>query len=212
MNSVEFADLGRMARGSLRCRLVNRATGESVPFVDAHNALSYSAADAIAAAYGGDTSLCPSHMGFIFGSDPQASISLPSSRGMKWSELKSELAGVPANIQVVSLSGTPEIVKNDAQSVGYAGNSVLFRACTRSSGATVDNYPFGTSGENGELSGDLSGNGMHMYHAVLLGKAKGGCGSSDYTILARATLGRNNVFKGKPSDYELAIEWQVSFF
>ena len=194
----DVVSLPGMAVGRLSCRLVNRFTGESVPFAETKNMMSYAAADAIAAAYAGDTSLCPTHMGFVYGASGDMDLSPPATRDMAFPTASS--LGNNANIQVVRLSGTPELVASDTSSALYKKNSVVFRACTRSSGDSgSDLYPV-------RQDIPLSGDGMHMYYALLLGK---GAGTGKYSVLAAS---RFPAVKEKPENYDLAVEWTVSFF
>lgn len=197
--------------------------GARVPFVARHNTLSYSAADAVAAAYGGDPSLSPRFIGFVYGqSASPTEIATVSDRDMRWADVKAEMKKIGGNILVCRFISPPEVSvnpssedsndlsdSNDGASV-YEGNAVTFRAVTRSGAAGT--YAFDTSGESG-FAGEFD-DGMYLYHAVLLGEvACQRCQDErEYRVLARVSLEKGGRFRKKPSDYELALDWRVSFF
>jgi hypothetical protein len=205
------------ARGDVVVSLTDGAS--RTPYIARHNTLSYCAAGSVAAAYGGDTSLVPRYIGFVYGNDPSPTeLAEVVDRDMRWDEVKSEMKRIVGNILVCRFVAPPELSTNpgepdSAESSGsgeYENNAVTFRSCTRSGAAGT--YAFDTSEESG-FAGEF-GDGMYLYHAVLLGDVP--CQSCQeekrYRILARVSLEKGGRFRKKPEDYELALDWKVSFF
>lgn len=193
------------AKGSVSGTWINEKTGEKTGLDERHNQMMYAAADAIAAAYGGNQSKIPMYIGFIYGPDSSPSaLADPSDRSINWQSIASELAACSANMQISAFSCPSNTVIDDPDETGsYTGNSVVFHAHSRSGAAGT--YAFDTSGEGPYAT--VLANGMYIYHAVLLGKS-----GSQYVPLARVSLGSNGVYRQKPSDFELALDWKVSFF
>ena len=214
MRWTDKSKIAALARGDVLLSL----SGPSgrIPFVARHNTLSYSAADAIASAYGGDQTLIPRYIGFVYGESPSPTdLSPVSDRGMRWADVREEMARISGNILVSRFLSAPEVSVNEADSSTdetqpYSGNAVTFRACTRSGPAGT--YAFDTTPGSG-FAGEFD-DGMYLYHAVLLGDARNqGCrGEKEYTVLGRVSLAKGGSFRKKPSDYELALDWKVSFF
>ena len=204
------------ARGDVSVSMVGG--GARIPFVARHNTLSYAAAGAVAAAYGGDDTFVPKYIGFIYGGDSSPTeLADLSDRDMRWDDVKSEMKRIGGNILVCRFISPPELSTNqpdpgsaEEDPKEYSDNAVTFRSCTRSGAAGT--YAFDTSEESG-FAGEF-GDGMYLYHAVLLGD--GPCQScqeeKEYRILARVSLEKGGRFRKKPEDYELALDWKVSFF
>ena len=207
-------------KGNVRARFVS-GDGREMPVLDTHNTISYPAADAVAAAYGGDTSMVPKYVGFIYGPDSNPpSLVDPTNRYMEWKDLKSEVKAISGNVQIARFSFKPTISapakddedsgsndSNDEESY-YNGNAVTFHACTRSGSA--GKYAFDTTRGSGFAK--PFGNGMYIYHAMLLSpKTDCECEEAEYNILARVSLYKNG-YRKKPKDYELALDWCVTFF
>lgn len=222
MRSIDSLQVPSSARGDVVLSLVRGSS--RIPFVARHNTVSYSAADAIAAAYGGDSALVPKYIGFIYGdSSSPTGLSPVSDRNIRWADLRDEMADITGNILISRFTSTPEIGKSDPpeasdaqnESSGdpvYTGNTVTFRACTRSGEA--GEYAFDTTPGSG-FAGEFD-DGKYLYHAVLLGDARSSaksCSSDkEYIVLGRVSLKKGSAFRKKPSDYELALDWKVSFF
>lgn len=175
------------------------------------NTVTYSAADVLAEAYGGDDTRIPKYIGFIYGSEP--SPHFPDiDRDVTWESLKSEVSEseAKANILVQRFSRRPDVSINDPDGHGYKGNAVSFHAVTRS--GQNGTYAFDVSGES--AFSEPFGDGKYVYQAVLLGESRGECGSSGkgYTVLARVSMKKGDAYRQKPSDYELSVDWTVSFF
>ena len=64
---MRVRDVSCHARGNVCPSFVDIRTGGRVPFSMRHNQLSYMSAEAMAAAFGGDSSYIPSRVGFIYG-------------------------------------------------------------------------------------------------------------------------------------------------
>lgn len=221
MTSIDSGRPTSSARGDV-VAYIERGGGR-VPFVARHNTLSYASAGAVAAAYGGDTSLVPRYIGFIYGDDPSPTeLASLSDRDMSWSDVGAEMRRIGGNILVSRFSSVPELStnpgyedsndSNDSNDAGprYNGNAVTFRACTRSGAAGT--YAFDTSTGSG-FAGEF-GDGMYLYHAVLLGDGR--CrrcqDEREYVVLARVSLAKGGSFRMKPEDYELSLDWKVTFF
>ena len=181
-----------------------------IPNFTNHNTLSYSAADAMAAAYGGDSSRAPSHVGFLYGDDAQPA-KLPDAidRDMTWQSLKSLAEDIHGNLLVVRFSRKPTIESDadyDSTDSGvYGGNVVVFHAVTRTGEDGI--YANDTSGES--LFAGKFESGKYLYRAVLLGDPID-CGN-EYSVLGMTSLKKNGRYRQKPSDYELALDWRVVF-
>lgn len=212
-------------KGDIRARFVS-GDGREIRFLDTHNTISYAAADAIAAAYGGDVSMVPKYVGFIYGPDANPpSLSDPTNRYMKWKDVKAEVKAISGNIQVARFSFKPTIgvpdrgeggdsndsndsYRDAARESNYDGNAVTFHACTRS--GNVGKYAFSTAKGSGFAK--PFGNGMYIYHAMLLSpRTDCECEEAEYNVLARVSLYKNG-YRRKPKDYELALDWCVTFF
>lgn len=214
MRSTDTSHIPASARGDVVLSLY--AGGRiGAPVVARHNSMSYAAADAVAAAYGGNPSMAPKYIGFLYGSsDSPVEIADPSDRRMEWDDIADETLRIGGNILVSRFMSPPEVSctppESSAEDAAYHGNSVTFRACTRSGSA--GEYAFDTSGSSGYAV--EFGDGMYLYHALLLGDA--GCvpcgARKRYSVLGRVSLDRGGRFRTKPEDYELALGWKVTFF
>jgi hypothetical protein len=195
------------ARGAIDARWVSEE--ESIPFFKNHNALSYTAADVMASAYGGDIGRIPKYVGFLYGDEQQPPL-LPEviDRYMTWDSLKALTEDIEGNLLVVRFSRKPTITTSfeDSNDLGlYDGNIVEFHAVTRSGEDGV--YANDTSGES-KFAGKFE-SGKWLYRAVLLGDPKD-C-EPGYTVLGMASLKKNGAYRAKPSEYELALDWRIVF-
>ena len=191
------SDVAAMARGTVYASWVGGGRELKLPAVC--NTMSYGAADAIAAAYGGDLSLVPSRIGFLFcdsGSEPGEI----SGRGMKWDDI--EVSDDSVGFLVCGFSYAPTVLRPDGgDDAGlYRGNSVVFHSVTRSD--DDGDYPLG---------GMKLKDGAIMRQVFLIG-GYGGCRSRKGVILAGTSLrGSGGTYRAKPSGYELAVDWKVEF-
>ena len=215
MTSIEDKIRNYM-KGDVRGKWVSR-DGREISCIDTHNTISFDAASAVAAAYGGDVSKVPKFVGFLYGdlANPTG-LTDPENRNMQWDDIREEVRNIKyGNIQVAKFSFAPTFStpdEDDSDSNGtvlYKNNAVTFHACTRSGSA--GKYAFPTDGGSGYA--EEFKDGMYIYHALLLSpKTECECDPQEYNVLARVSLDRNKVFRKKPEDYELALDWCVTFF
>lgn len=167
-----------------------------------HNTVSASAAAVMAEAYGGDTTRVPRYIGFIYGTDPSPSFT-DVTRDVDWGSLVEDIRSKGCNMQIVRLSRRPEVVDDDSGS-----HSVVFSAVTRSGAA--DYLGTEQDGFAGPLGGGVTD--VYIYRAVLLGNS-GKCGDDGnwYVVLAMVDMDKGLGYRPKPAQYELALDWKVSF-
>ena len=202
MKESEIISTDRFARGIVGGRWFNPKTGETIPFEPRHNQLTYRAADAMALAFAGNTDRVPKYVGFLYGSSTNPT-GIHST-----TDLADEVRSIGGNILVSQFSLPPTISVDDDASNDrerYAGNAVTFHAHTRSGSAGVYAFPTDGSAYAGEF-----GDGMTLYHGILLGDDP--AGAEKYVPIARVSLAVNNAYRQKPRDYELALDWRVTFF
>lgn len=200
---MRISDELRLARGVVTPCFVDVSTGRRVPFSMRHNTLSYSASDAVAAAFGGDPTYIPSRMGFIYGTAETPTEIGDIDRNQSWSRICEELSGV-ADIQVVGFSYAPTLgVSPEASSPSddvaghYRNNAVTFHAVSNSQ-------------TEGAISQTVFSADSYIYQCVLLG------GPVDApVILARASLLESiegeDKYLQKPKNFEVALDWTVIF-
>ena len=134
---------------------------------------------------------------------------------MTWQSVKQIAKDIGGNIQVNRFSRKPstyvsEIVDSNDQPL-YTGNVVEFHAVSR-------------SGVDGEYGADISGmsdfagplhSGDTIYRAILLGDGIPCDDENKYTVLAMVDMakdiGGSKTYRKKPDNYELAIDWRVTF-
>lgn len=179
------------------------------PALEVHNTISYSAADVLAEAYGGDTSRVPRYIGFVYGNDDESSSLGAVERDMTMPSLKAMVESVHGNIQISRFSRPPTVGNyaeyNEDSSEGdipYRNNTVEFHAVTKSG---VDGF-YEDSSAGTFSAGDI------IYRAVLLGDGPNPCGDEPYTLLAMVDLKTpSGNYRAKPDGYELALDWRVTF-
>ena len=192
-----------LMKGRITAHWFNPVTGEHLaPFMHS-NTLSYACADVIANLMAGNSAYAPQYMGFIYGTDATAvTLSDPTLRTQSWSLLATDLATVTlANIQISPLTLAPTVAVDGDASL-YTGNSTIYTAHTRSGASATYGFPLTT------YAPPLA-DGNYLYHAMLLTKLPNSNGV--YIPVARATLESGSYF-AKPAGFEIAIDWQVSFF
>lgn len=175
--------------------------GCAYPAFSRHNQLSYSSCDVFARMLAGDTAYTPRYIGVIYGSAAEpGDIAQPDNRYMTWSGLATELASVGGNIQIAPFTYSPTITV-DGDEARYAGNATVFGAHTRSGAAATYGFPLAEP-----YAGPMAA-GANLYHAVLLAKPQ------DYVVVARVSLrDPGQAYPVKPDGFELALDWQISFF
>lgn len=225
----------KMALSSIRGHVIGRwVSGESRerPAFDIHNTLSYTAADVMAAAYGGDSRRVPKYIGFIYGpgNNGAADALPPITRDQSLSSIQALVESIGGNMQVVRFSRRPTVgdytsfgmdddrpgpeCSNDSsdssdssESQKYFGNIVEFHATTRPGRDGF--YPYDPV--IGSPYADQLSDGDIIYRAVLLGDGLNPCEDDPYTVLAMVDLKKNGAYRAKPDSYELALDWRVIF-
>ena len=211
------------AKGQVSPCFVNLKTGEKMPWEQRHNTISFDATHAMALAFGGDRSMIPNKIGFVYG-EADASISFATiSRQQSWSDLVYELQEKGANLQVQPFSYSPSFTqisrpagrasgsgssgasgasgdssKDDTAVVSYAGWAVTFHAHS-------DSVTPGAIGYSSDSMIFTSGNAI--FQALLLNKT-----NDKYTILARVSLDHGGTYYTKPENFEVALDWTIKFF
>lgn len=192
-------------RGAIRGKWIDPKTGCEFRHFSRNNTLSYACCDVLAQILGGNSAYVPRYMGFIYGTPLSPALTDPTSRNQSWDDLGVELSAVTvANIQISPITLTPSIVVNGDEAK-YSGNGVIFSSHTRSGAAGDYGFPLTT------VYADVLKTGDYLYHAMLLTKTSEINGT--YIPIARVSLADiGDPFQAKPDGFELALEWQVSFF
>lgn len=180
-----------------------------------HNVITYAAADIMARLLGGDATYVPQHIGFMYGSDPDAALlpdpdTLPENikRQHTWSNITSDTASVNANILVAPLILNPSW-SVDGNPESYSGNAVTVAAFT----GTMLEYAFPTNGSTYAHPVDELAT-AYFYQALLLNRRVVGS-SIIYTPFARVSLKDTTVsppvYHEKPEGFELSLFWTITF-
>ena len=209
----------RLSKGVVSPSFVDVATGKRVPFSPRHNTLSYMAAEAVAAAFGGDPSYIPAKIGFIYGnSDVLPTPSEAISRTQSWKGLLEELSNSGdkvVDIQVVNFSYAPSLGGSsvDGSSSGSSGSSDEADGDYTNILATGSNaitfHAVSNSQDVGVIHGSdafSAAKNNYVYQCLLLGYHQG-----DYYIIARASLKDGDRYLAKPDGFEVALDWTVTF-
>lgn len=207
------------AKGQVSPHFINLKTGEKLPWEQRHNTISFDATRAMALAFGGDRSLIPNKIGFIYGSVPDTTFSTVM-RQQSWDDLAYELQGKNANVQVQPFSYSPSFTQLSRQAPGGSGSA---GASSDSGDSSEDAEPVTYPGwgvtfhahSDSVTPGALGGSsdsmifttGNSIFQAVLLNKTNG-----KYTVLARVSLDNNGVYYTKPENFEIALDWTIKFF
>jgi hypothetical protein len=202
MKKIKDAQKGM--RGFVRGYWFNPVTNEIRHRFEHRNQLSYACSDALAQLMGGNGAYAPRYMGFIYGELETPTIVAPTSRSQTWTGLSEELAdpGVVGNIQISPITLTPTITVDGT--AGYSGNSVTYSAHTRSGGSGSYGFPLVSPYADALATGD------YLYHAMLITRLT--TSGLVYIPIARVTLAEDDAFLAKPDGFELALDWQISFF
>jgi hypothetical protein len=219
---MKVVDELRLARGVVSPSFVDLSTGKRVPFAPRNNKLSYMAAEAVAAAFGGDPSYIPARIGFIYGDNDIFEAKIE--REQSWDELMEDLGGgsggSAADVQIVGFSYAPTLGGEKRAPSGDSGSS------GGSSDPTGDDYchilstgsnaitfhAVSNSQDKGAMFGtDTFHSGSYIYQCVLLGYHAG-----KYYVIARASLkdfsqGGEGRYLRKPDGFEVALDWTVVF-
>ena len=174
------------AEGCVSAALVG-ADGTAVSFVDSKNTTTYAAADVVAMAYAGDSAYIPRYIAFIYGPQGSSLDGIDAGRATSWSSVEQACRTNNLGISVTPFSYKPTVDASDAGSDDrvYNSNRVTFHGRTQ----------------------NIAANNC-VFKACLLGK---GYDDSQYCLLALVDLGKNGTYKEKPEDFELAVDWAVTF-
>lgn len=201
-------------RGFVTPYFINLATGDRMKFGGRHNTLSYMSAEAMAAAFGGDDSYIPSRMGFIYGGTANPGLGVIT-RDQTWTGLEQELGGLSsvADIQVVHFSYPPSLVAGSSDSSSDPGSSSAYDNIKATGANAVVFHAHSNSTSGGEFGSDTvfskdayGTTGPYLYQAVLLAYH-----NSKYYVISRVDLAKNGVYLQKPRDYEVALDWTITF-
>jgi hypothetical protein len=191
---------------------IDVSTGKAVPFDERHNTLSYMAAEAVAAAMGGDPSYIPCRMGFIYGNSDTLPISDVITRNQTWAALLESLSNSGddvVDVQVVNFSYPPTLGPGSDDSSGSSSDSASSGDYTniRPNGSSaVTFHAVSNSQDLGALNKGVFLKGNYIYQCLLLGYHQG-----DYYIIARASLQQDGRYLAKPDGFEIALDWTVTF-
>lgn len=219
---MKVVDELRLAKGVVSPSFVDLSTGKRVPFAPRNNKLSYMAAEAVAAAFGGDPSYIPARIGFIYGDQEAMPTESVITRNQSWDELMEELGSSNGNttvdIQVVGFSYAPTLGgekrapgdSGDSGSSDPEGDDYCHILSTGSNAITF--HAVSNSQDKGAMFGtDTFHSGSYIYQCVLLGYHAG-----KYYVIARASLkdfsqGGEGRYLRKPDGFEVALDWTVVF-
>lgn len=219
---MKVVDELRLAKGVVSPSFVDLSTGKRVPFAPRNNKLSYMAAEAVAAAFGGDPSYIPARIGFIYGDQEAMPTESVITRNQSWDELMEELGSSNGNttvdIQVVGFSYAPTLggekrASGDSGGSGSSdpeGDDYCHILSTGSNAITF--HAVSNSQDKGAMFGtDTFHSGSYIYQCVLLGYHAG-----KYYVIARASLkdfsqGGEGRYLRKPDGFEVALDWTVVF-
>lgn len=207
---MRIEDAACRAEGFVNPCFVDIATGESMRFDQRHNLLSYMSAEAMAAAFGGDTSYVPSRVGFVYGSEQSEWIGGVITRDQSWDRLKEELASQGADVQVVGFSYSPSLggekPNGESSSSGTDGGDGDYDHIKSGGANAITFHAVSNSSDAGEASGTQFAAQSFIYQAVLLGFHGG-----EYYVISRVSLDDGGIFRRKPDGFEVALDWTVVF-
>ena len=220
---MKVVDELRLAKGVVSPSFLDLSTGKRMPFAQRNNKLSYMAAEAVAAAFGGDPSYIPARIGFIYGDQAVMPTESVITRNQSWDELMEELGSSSGNatvdIQVVGFSYAPTLggekraPSGDSGSSDPSGDDYCHILSTGSNAITF--HAVSNSQDAGTMFGsDTFHSGSYIYQCVLLGYHAG-----KYYVIARASLKDFSEASGsaggqylrKPDGFEVALDWTVVF-
>ena len=212
------------ARGMVSPSFVDVRTGRRMPFGTRHNTLSYMSAEAMAAAFGGDSSYIPSMVGFIYGDESElpagVSPGMEISRRQDWdslcNELRSASEGAKIDVQVVGFSYSPSLGGEDSHSSGSSSGSSSdlpeggdYGHIIPTGSNAVTFHAVSNSQDNGSVfTTDAFQAGNYIYQSILLSRDPV---DGVYYILARASLKSGDKYLSKPDGFEVALDWTVVF-
>ena len=178
---MKVVDELRLAKGIVAPSFVNLRTGERVPFAQRNNKLSYTAAEVVAAAFGGDPSYIPSRIGFIYGDMDVMPNESAITRNQSWEELIEEIRSNDntsvVDIQVVGFSFPPTLggekrapsggSSDSGSSSDPEGDDYSHILATGSNAITF--HGMSNSQDSGVSGAGTFHSGSYIYQCVLLG-------------------------------------------
>lgn len=213
---MKIVDELRLARGEVNPAFVDVRTGRKVPFPMRKNTLSYMAAEAVAAAFGGDPSYIPARIGFIYGDSPDmpgSSGDTVITRNQDWQTLLDELGrnngNATVDIQVVEFSFAPTLggEKREGSSGSSGPDADDYDNILPTGSNAITFHAVSNSQDKGVLAtSEAFQDGSYIYQCVLLGYHQG-----KYYVIARASLKDGDAYLQKPSGFEVALDWTVVF-
>lgn len=196
------------ARGFVDPSFIDLRTGRREPWDGRHNTLSYTAAESMAAAFGGDTRFVPNRIGIVFGTKSEPTIPIDG-REQKWDDFKDILATADADIQIRPFSYSPSLSKFDRGDSSSSDPSDNMTPYGQIRGNAVTFHMHSDSTTAGYRGGEFN-YGTLVYQAVLMNET-----DNKYLILARVSLenkGGKTKYYNKPDGFEVALDWTVKFF
>ena len=179
--------LEQNASGRISASFVSQRGGRAIPVLGRPNVITLEAADIMARLVAGAANAAPSHIGVVYGSDALPSFVNPEiTRDHDWESLAEEVGAVGGNIAIMPLSLTPSV----------SGRVATFSA----NSGTISRYGFDGAPYAGPVS---TLDPLYFYQVVLL--------DAEHRIFARSTLLDSGVYRAKPEDYDLAIQWAITF-
>ena len=224
---MRIDDIACLARGFVNPSLVDVSTGRKIPFDKRHNTLSFMSAEAMAAAFGGDTSFIPAKIGFIYGTESAMPTESVITRNQDWDSLLEEISSSSSrddvDIQVVGFSFHPTLgsEKPAPSPSGDSGSSDSSGSDSSGSDSSEGDYSHILSTGSNAItfhavsnsqdagivrSRAFEGGGSYVYQAVLLAFHEG-----KYYVLSRVSLKEGKDYLQKPSGFEIALDWTVVF-
>lgn len=224
---MRIDDIACLARGFVNPSLVDVSTGRKIPFDKRHNTLSFMSAEAMAAAFGGDTSFIPAKIGFIYGTESAMPTESVITRNQDWDSLLEEISSSSSrddvDIQVVGFSFHPTLgsEKPAPSPSGDSGSSDSSGSDSSGSDSSEGDYSHILSTGSNAItfhavsnsqdagivrSRAFEGGGSYVYQAVLLAFHEG-----KYYVLSRVSLKEGGSYLQKPSGFEIALDWTVVF-
>lgn len=209
------------SRGQVTPSFIDIRTGERVPWPARHNTLSYDAAHAMALAFGGDDSLLPNRIGFVYGPNGSTTFSRID-RAQSWDDFVYDLSSKSANVQIQPFSYSPSFAQvggdgssgsgpasASSESPDPSGDKQGWAVVFHAHSDSVTPGAIGASGGSGSSSSSSSifSSSSYIFQAVLLNSSNG-----KYTVLARVSLDNGGTYYTKPENFEVALDWTVKFF
>jgi len=171
------------------------------------NVIAFAAADVMAQLAAG-LSAAPDTVGLIYGpSDtpeeiideytPAVPLVNPSlTRDHTWEAISEQVEAIGGNVALMPITLTPSVSSSGDD---YTSNVATFSANT----GAIQGYGF----SGGSFCGAVDTlDPVYFYQAVLLSGVPGA-----YRVFARTTLMDSGLYKSKPDNYDLVVQWAITF-